>query len=432
MRRRRTGAFARDNPTYYSLMFDRVVPDFEPSPSAPSRRPSAALGRVVDRVQRAMDAGAIRAGRPVRGGVGAVGVRPRAWRRSRPARPTGARRAVRLGRHRPDRRSTRCCAGWRPTVIPVRVRAPGGVGGRRSSSSTATAASSVASALGRDGDAFVGEVRGGHRLRARRRRRRPAVRPVEGAARPVGDRGVVPARSRPRAGPRRGVDNAGRGPLAVARRPPGAPRRPRRRGAATSSTRPTCAGCTRLADVDAPGTFAALVGQLPRLAAPRRHRHRAAAGAPERSAGGQLLGLHAAGVRRRPPPVRRRRRPRRASWPTFVAAAHDARHRGVARRRVQPHDRGRRQPGPTYSQRGPRRRARSTGCAPTARTSRRPGAATTSTSRRRSPRTSCCGRSTASPTSASTASASTSPPCSPTTSGSSHAMTSVGAPARAS
>ena len=46
-------------------------------------------------------------------------------------------------------------------------------------------------------------------------------------------------------------------------------------------------------------------------------------GPPERSAGGQLLGLHAAGVRRRPPPVRGRRRRRPRSWPTLVAAAHE-------------------------------------------------------------------------------------------------------------
>lgn len=56
-------AFARSNPTYYSLLFDRSVPDFVPS----ERAVEAALGahaRVVDRVQRAMDAGAIAAGDP--------------------------------------------------------------------------------------------------------------------------------------------------------------------------------------------------------------------------------------------------------------------------------------------------------------------------------------------------------------------------------
>jgi len=54
-------AFARTNPTYYSLMFDRAVPDFIPS----ERAVEAALSthsRVVARVQRAMDAGAIAPG----------------------------------------------------------------------------------------------------------------------------------------------------------------------------------------------------------------------------------------------------------------------------------------------------------------------------------------------------------------------------------
>ncbi len=64
----------------------------------------------------------------------------------------------------------------------------------------------------------------------------------------------------------RGVDNAGRGPLAVARaRPPAAPSRPTRRGHVVYELH--VRGMTRLADVDAPGTFAALVDQLPRLAA---------------------------------------------------------------------------------------------------------------------------------------------------------------------
>ena len=56
-------AFARNNPTYYSLMFDRVAPDFEPS----DRAIEAALAghaRVIDRVKRAMDAGVIRQGDP--------------------------------------------------------------------------------------------------------------------------------------------------------------------------------------------------------------------------------------------------------------------------------------------------------------------------------------------------------------------------------
>ena len=53
--------FARENATYYSLMFDRVVPDFQPSPAATATALSA-LGQVAGRVQRAMDAGLLAAG----------------------------------------------------------------------------------------------------------------------------------------------------------------------------------------------------------------------------------------------------------------------------------------------------------------------------------------------------------------------------------
>jgi len=50
--------FARDNPTYYSLMFDRVVPDYEPS--APAKEVAhATLGHLASRVERAMESGAI-------------------------------------------------------------------------------------------------------------------------------------------------------------------------------------------------------------------------------------------------------------------------------------------------------------------------------------------------------------------------------------
>jgi AcrR family transcriptional regulator len=51
--------FALDNPTYYSLMFDRVVPDFEPSDAALATA-LGSLGELAARVQRAMDAGALR------------------------------------------------------------------------------------------------------------------------------------------------------------------------------------------------------------------------------------------------------------------------------------------------------------------------------------------------------------------------------------
>lgn len=56
--------FAREHPTYYSLMFDQAVPDFVPTERA-MEHAFEALGRVVERVQRAMDAGVIDDGDPV-------------------------------------------------------------------------------------------------------------------------------------------------------------------------------------------------------------------------------------------------------------------------------------------------------------------------------------------------------------------------------
>jgi AcrR family transcriptional regulator len=53
--------FARENPTYYSLMFDRVVPDFTPSDAAQAVA-IATLQQVQRRVERAIAAGAIRDG----------------------------------------------------------------------------------------------------------------------------------------------------------------------------------------------------------------------------------------------------------------------------------------------------------------------------------------------------------------------------------
>jgi AcrR family transcriptional regulator len=55
--------FARRNPTYYSLMFDRVVPDYRPSPAALDAA-LGGLGRVVARVERAIAAGKVREGDP--------------------------------------------------------------------------------------------------------------------------------------------------------------------------------------------------------------------------------------------------------------------------------------------------------------------------------------------------------------------------------
>ena len=51
-------AFARENPTYYSLMFDRVVPDYEPSAAA-KEVAHATLGHLASRVERAMARGVI-------------------------------------------------------------------------------------------------------------------------------------------------------------------------------------------------------------------------------------------------------------------------------------------------------------------------------------------------------------------------------------
>jgi AcrR family transcriptional regulator len=48
--------FALQNPTYYSIMFDRAIPEFEPSLEA-SVIASATLDVLAERVQRAIDAG---------------------------------------------------------------------------------------------------------------------------------------------------------------------------------------------------------------------------------------------------------------------------------------------------------------------------------------------------------------------------------------
>ena len=114
-------------------------------------------------------------------------------------------------------------------------------------------------------------------------------------------------------------------------------------------------GFTRGKDVAEPGTYAALVAELPRLAALGVTRRRAAARAPERPAGGQLLGLHAAGVRCRAPPVRGGGR-RRGGAGRLRRRGPRPRHRGVAGRRLQPHDRGRRRHRADVQPARPRRR----------------------------------------------------------------------------
>jgi AcrR family transcriptional regulator len=53
--------FAREHPTYYSLMFDRVVPDFEPSAAA-QEVAIGTLAKLQQRVERAMAAGVLRQG----------------------------------------------------------------------------------------------------------------------------------------------------------------------------------------------------------------------------------------------------------------------------------------------------------------------------------------------------------------------------------
>ncbi|MBI5088935.1 MAG: TetR/AcrR family transcriptional regulator [Actinobacteria bacterium] len=57
-------AFALANPTYYSIMFDRAVPDHVPSPEA-LERAGATLQQLADGVERAMRAGAIVAADPL-------------------------------------------------------------------------------------------------------------------------------------------------------------------------------------------------------------------------------------------------------------------------------------------------------------------------------------------------------------------------------
>jgi AcrR family transcriptional regulator len=50
--------FALENPTYYSVMFDRAVPHFRPSPAA-QEQASKTLQLLADGLERAMNAGAL-------------------------------------------------------------------------------------------------------------------------------------------------------------------------------------------------------------------------------------------------------------------------------------------------------------------------------------------------------------------------------------
>ena len=56
--------FAIDNPTLYSVMFDRVVPDFVPSIEAQELAGST-LGLLAERIERAMSAGSLRTADPL-------------------------------------------------------------------------------------------------------------------------------------------------------------------------------------------------------------------------------------------------------------------------------------------------------------------------------------------------------------------------------
>lgn len=56
--------FAIDNPTMYSVMFDRVVPDFVPSREAAALA-NTTLSKLAARLERAMQAGTLRRGDPL-------------------------------------------------------------------------------------------------------------------------------------------------------------------------------------------------------------------------------------------------------------------------------------------------------------------------------------------------------------------------------
>ena len=255
--------FARENATYYSLMFDRVVPDFEPSAAAKATA-LATLGQVAGRVQRAMDAGLLRPGDAFTVASRAVGLR------ARPVVARGAHRRresrrLRLGHDRPARRRRAAPRVRRRIVIQVRVRAP------EASVVWLVRFDSAGTDLGRtplaaDDDDWVAEVPPGTIYGLVADGDGPRFDPAKVLLDPMATEVWFPPGHDRRAARLPGVDNAGRGPLAVAR-PPRVPRPSRR------STRPPVVyeahvrGLTRLAGTGRPGTYAALVEQLPRLAA---------------------------------------------------------------------------------------------------------------------------------------------------------------------
>ena len=255
--------FARDNATYYSLMFDRVVPDFRPSERRQgsgarrprsARRPGAAGdGRRAAPGWRRLCRRRRDVGVPARSGV--------ARRRAPKSTTTSS-----TGTASPRSPSRPCFVGWPPRRDP----------GLRS---CATRVRRVARALRRLRDragprpALAASMTSGS---ARYRRARSTASSPTVTARGSTTRRCCSIRERWRCGSRpattasspseRGVPNAGRGPLAVAR--PAWPERPSRR-----SSRPPVVyeahvrGLTRRAGGRHPGTFAALHDQLPRLAA---------------------------------------------------------------------------------------------------------------------------------------------------------------------
>jgi isoamylase len=121
--------------------------------------------------------------------------------------------------------------------------------------------------LRRHGDEWVGEVDDGAVYGVVAEGDGPRFDPKKVLVDPRALEVVFPAGHDRRLASARGVPNTGRGPLAVARRPPSA-RRPRASSRSPVVYEAHVRGLTQLAaGVAHPGTFAALVDQLPRLSA---------------------------------------------------------------------------------------------------------------------------------------------------------------------
>jgi isoamylase len=120
--------------------------------------------------------------------------------------------------------------------------------------------------LHREGNDWVGEVDDGTVYGLVADGDRPRFDPVKVLVDPRATEVVFSPGHDRRLASERGVPNAGRGPLGVARRP--LPRRaPRRSSRSPVVYEAHVRGLTRLAAGDHPGTYAAFVDQLPRLAA---------------------------------------------------------------------------------------------------------------------------------------------------------------------